>query len=234
MRFGVVLPLANVEGTILPLLDRILAQLSLDDHVFCVLDHVSRDRTRAVVEQYAAAEGRVACVWAPENRCVVHAYFRGYRAAMEAGSDCILEMDAGFSHCPEEIPQFRRAMEEGYDFAGGCRFMPGGSHEGSINRRVVSWGGSVLANLLLGTRMKDMTGGFECFNRRAMELVLAKGVRSQAHFFQTEIRFLMHRLRWIEVPITYRNPSPSVGSSNVVEAFGGLGRMTYDGFRKAA
>ena len=234
MRFGVVIPLANEEGTIIPLLDRILAQLTPADAIFCVLDNVSRDRTRELITRRGAIDRPVNCVWAPENRCVVDAYFRGYRAAMEAGCEYILEMDGGFSHSPEEIPGFIRAMEEGYDFAGGSRFSRGGSHSGSFNRRLVSWGGTVLANALLGTRMRDMTGGFECFNRRAMELVLSHGVRSRAHFFQTEIRYLMHRLRWTEVPINYRNPSPSVGTGNVREAFGTLGQLTAERFRRAA
>jgi dolichol-phosphate mannosyltransferase len=77
----------------------------------------------------------------------------------------------------------------------------------------------VLTKLLLKTRMTDMTSGFECFNRKAMRLVLEKGVASQANFFQTEIRFLMHRLHWLEVPITYRNTNYHIGRSSVREAF---------------
>jgi dolichol-phosphate mannosyltransferase len=222
MRLGVTVPLANEETTIDEFLDRVLTQLTSADRVFCVLDNVSQDRTRALIEARARRDPRVVLVWAPENRCVVDAYFRGYEAALAAGCRWVLEMDGGLSHLPEEIPQFIRAMEQGYDYAGGCRFMKGGGYTGPVSRYLVSKGGTVLTNLLLGTRMRDMTSGFECFSRRALEAVLTRGVRSRAHFFQTEIKFLMRDWKWVEVPIHYRNPSKRLGSSSLKEAFRNL------------
>lgn len=222
MRLGVVTPLANEEHTIDEFLDRTLAQLGPTDRVFCVLDGVSKDRTRDLVLARSAAEPRVVLVWAPENRCVVDAYFRGYRAALAAGARWVLEMDGGLSHQPEEIPLFVREMEKGYDYVGGCRFLTRAGYTGPWARYLISRGGGALANLLLGTHMLDMTGGFECFSRRALEAVLAKGVRSRAHFFQTEIKVLMHQFKWTEVPIHYKNPSKSVGKSSLKEAFRNL------------
>ena len=229
MRLGVAVPLANEEDTLDAFLPRVLAQLGPGDRVFCVVDQASRDQTRAVVEAWSARDGRVVLVWAPENRCVVDAYFRGYRAALAAGCRWVLEMDGGLSHLPEEIPQFVRAMEQGYDYAGGCRFMKGGGYTGPTSRYLVSKGGTVLTNLLLGTRMRDMTSGFECFSRRALEAVLARGVRSRAHFFQTEIKFLMRGWKWVELPIHYRNPSKRLGSSTLKEAFRNLWALYREG-----
>jgi dolichol-phosphate mannosyltransferase len=167
----------------------------------------------------AAAEPQVVCVWAPENGCVVDAYFRGYREALAAGAEWILEMDGGLSHTPEEIPRFISAMESGVDFAAGSRFVEGSNyHESRFSRWLTSRGGTWLSNFLLGTKMKDMTSGFECFNRKAMKLVLDHGVKSKAHFFQTEIRYLMHRLNWVEVPISYSCPSKSVGKNSLTDA----------------
>jgi len=228
MRLGVVTPLANEEHSVTELLDRTLAQLGEDDRVFCVLDNVSKDRTRDFVSDRARRDPRVVLVWAPENRCVVDAYFRGYRAALAAGCRWVLEMDGGLSHQPEEIPQFIRAMEQGYDYVGGCRFMPAGGYSGPWSRYLISRGGGVLSNLLLGTHMRDMTGGFECFSRRALEAVLARGVRSRAHFFQTEIKVLMHQFKWTEVPIHYRNPSKSVGTASLKEAFRNLWELVRE------
>ena len=118
MRLGVVTPLANEEHSGLRVARPHPFQLGADDRVFCVLDHVSKDRTREMVAARADRDPRVVLVWAPENRCVVDAYFRGYRAALAAGCRWILEMDGGLSHQPEEIPQFIRAMEQGYDYVG--------------------------------------------------------------------------------------------------------------------
>jgi dolichol-phosphate mannosyltransferase len=219
---GVVVPLANEERTVKEFLRRVLLQLGQNDSVFCILDNVSTDSTRARVEECAAADDRVVLVWAPEDRSVVDAYFRGYREALDAGCEWILEMDGGLSHAPEEIPRFIEAMRGGVDFAAGCRFGAGGSYHGSLLRRLISVGGTLLTNLLTGTRMSDMTSGFECFSRRALQHVLARGTGSRAHFFQTEIRFMLRRFAWVEVPISYRNPSARLGRSSILEALRNL------------
>ena len=222
MRLAVVVPLANEESTLEEFLARLLVQLTGDDRVFCVVDRVSRDRTREMVQAWEKRSSQVALVWAPENRCVVDAYLRGYREALNAGARWVLEMDGGLSHLPEEVPLFLRGMAEGYDYVGGCRFIQGGGYTGPRSRYLISRGGGFLANLLLGTRMCDMTSGFECFRREALQAVLAHGIRSRAHFFQTEIKFLMHHWRWKEVPIHYRNPSNSVGGKSLRDAFRNL------------
>lgn len=217
-KFGVLTPLANEEATIDDFLDRVLVHLLAPDRVFCVLDNMCKDRTRDIVARRSKNEARVVLVWAPQNRCVMDAYFAGYRAAFADGCEWILEMDGGLSHLPEQIPQFLAAMSEGYDYVGGSRYLPGGFHHSPLNRVLVSRGGTWLARWLLRARMTDMTSGFECFNRQAMALVLEKGVRSRANFFQTEIRHMMHNLRWKEVPITYRNDNYHLGRSSIREA----------------
>ena len=215
---GVVVPLANEQDTVAELLSRVLAQLTEDDRVFCVVDRASRDDTFALVERAAQHDPRIVPVWAPENRCVVDAYFRGYREALAAGCRWILEMDGGFSHLPEQIPAFIRAMEEGYDYAAGSRFTRGGGFKGKFSRWCVSKGGTILSNLMLGTRMTDMCSGFECFTREALAHVVAQGVTSRAHFFQTEIRFMLRSWNWVEIPITYHGPAKAVPKSSISEA----------------
>jgi dolichol-phosphate mannosyltransferase len=224
-RLGIVTPLANEERTVASFLEHVVAQLTPADRVFCVVDNVSRDRTRQAVEGYGQHDPRVACVWAPENRSVVDAYFRGYRTALDAGCEWILEMDAGGSHRPDQIPQFIRAMQDGYDFAAGSRFLLGGSHRGGWSRWFISKGGTLLANAVLGTRMRDMTSGFECFARPALQAIIDHGVSSRAHFFQTEIRYLLHDWRWIELPIDYTAASPSVGTATLKDALRSLWKL---------
>ncbi|MEO6569660.1 MAG: glycosyltransferase [Opitutaceae bacterium] len=218
-RLGIVTPLGNERECISAFLVQVTAHLQPGDRVYCVLDNVSKDGTREIVEARAREDERVVLVWSPQNRCVVDAYFAGYRAAFEAGCRWILEMDAGFSHPPEKIPEFVAAMEEGYNFVGGSRFMRGGDHRGPWTRRVLSYGGTVLARQMLHSGMTDMTSGYECFDRTAMAYVLEHGVKSRANFFQTEIRHMMHRFRWKEIPIVYVNDQVSVGRSAVRESF---------------
>lgn len=211
------------------LLRRVLAQLSEDDCVHVVVDEATKDRTLHRVEEYAHMDARVLPVYAPENRSVVDAYFRGYREALEGNHEWILEMDGGLSHLPEEIPRFTAAMAAGAEFAAGSRFVKDGRYVGVSTRRLISQGGTLLANAVLGTRMRDMTSGFECFTRDALAHVLECGVRSRAHFFQTEIRYLLHDWRWVEVPITYRTPSGSVGKDSLAEACSNLVRLRREG-----
>lgn len=218
VRLAIVTPLGNEADSVTALMREVAGRMGPDDLWFGVLDRVSRDDTRALVEAHSRRDPRFAVVWAPENRCVVDAYFAGYRAALASGARWTLEMDAGFSHPPEKIPEFLAAMEEGYEFAGGTRFAPGGGHDSPITRRVLSYGGTLMARALLGSRMSDMTGGFECFARPALEHVVARGVRSRANFFQTEIRHMMHAYRWTEVPFLYVNDRPTVGRSAVRES----------------
>ena len=231
LRLGVTVPLANEERTVVAFLERVCAQLSPDDRVFCVLDRSSRDNTKARVEEYHETDRRVTLVWSPENACVVDAYFAGYRAALDARCRWILEMDGGFSHLPEQIPQFVAAMQKGYDFAAGSRFTAGGRFQGRPHRCFVSRLGGILANLVLRCRMTDMTSGFECFTRRAMQRVVDRGVRSRQHFFQTEIRYMLHDWKWTEIPIRYANPSTRLGTSSLFEALRNLWPVSYTHLR---
>ena len=217
-RLGVVIPLANEQQTIDELLRRILAQLGEYDRVFCVVDNVSKDNTRQHVERASAVDPRIVLVWAPQNRCVVDAYFRGYGEALAADCKWVLEMDGGLSHIPEQIPPFIAAMEQGYDYAPGSRFIRGGKFNGKFSRWCVSKGGTILSNLLLGTNMKDMCSGFECFTHEALNHVVDHGVSSRANFFQTEIRFMLRNWKWVEIPITYHGPPKSVAKSTIAEA----------------
>ena len=225
VRLAVVVPLASETATITDFLTRVVVQLGTDDLVICVLDNVSRDDTREKVEAFGVLDARVRSVWAPENRSVMDAYFRGYHEALDVGAEWILEMDGGLSHQPEEIPQYVALIDRGYDYVVGCRFMEGGSHTGSLRRRFVSRAGSILARVALGAGMHDMTSGFEMFSRRALEYVLNRGVESRANFFQTEIKYMLRDWRWIEVPINYRSTSSRIASSSISEAVRNLWKL---------
>jgi dolichol-phosphate mannosyltransferase len=224
-KLGIVCPMANERDTAVELVKAALAQCGGFKEVvfFAVLDNKCKDGTVDLLREFARSEGRLCVVWAPENRCVVDAYLRGYREAMNAGCDWILEMDAGFSHTPEDMPKFFEKISQGYECIFGSRFCEGAKlSDTPFRRKFISKGGTILTNLLVGTRLKDMTSGFELFSRRAMERVLEKGVRSKAHFFQTEIKTHCRVFRCVEVPIHYSAPSNSVNNKVLKDAFSNL------------
>jgi dolichol-phosphate mannosyltransferase len=222
---GIVCPMANERDTgvefVRAVLDKCVGFRSLS--FFAVLDNKCKDGTVELLRDLAKAVPDLKVVWAPENRCVVDAYVRGYKEALGAGCDWILEIDAGFSHQPSEIPQFFEKMAEGYDCVFGSRFCEGGRFTDSPwRRRFISRGGTILANILLGTRLADMTSGFEMFTRKALGEVLAKGIRSRGHFFQTEIKTFCRKMKVVEVPIHYRSPSENVNAAVLLDSFKNL------------
>ena len=122
-------------------------------------------------------------------------------------------------------------MQEGYDCVFGSRFCKGGKISASSTKRyLISRGGSILTNLLLGTKLKDMTSGFELFTSQALQDVLKKGIGSKGHFFQTEIKVYCRDLRITEVPIHYKSASPSVNNSVLIDAFKNLWRLIRERF----
>lgn len=230
IHLGIVCPMANERDHAVQFVREVLEQCRPQGFksvtFFAVLDKVSRDGTLELLREMERDEPRLRVVWAPENRSVVDAYLRGYLEAINAGCDWILEIDAGFSHQPSEIPQFFEKMSEGYDCVFGSRFCEGGRMEESpLKRRIISRGGSVLTNLLLGTRLKDMTSGFEMFSRPVLQEVLERGIHSRGHFFQTEIKAYCRGRRITEVPIHYRAASDSVDNKVLKDAFNNLWRL---------
>jgi dolichol-phosphate mannosyltransferase len=222
---GVMCPLANEKDSAAEFVKQVLDKCKGFKQVtfFAVFDKSCKDGTVDLLRELAKEIKELRVVWAPENTCVVDAYIKGYKEALAAGCDWILEIDAGFSHQPGEIPQFFKKMSKGYDCVFGSRFCKGGSFTDSPwQRRFISRGGTFAANLLLGTRLADMTSGFEMFTRKAMTEVLEKGIRSRGHFFQTEIKTYCRKMNVVEVPIHYQRPSENVNAAVLLDSFKNL------------
>jgi len=227
LSLAIVCPMANEEASAVRFVKEVLDSCSSYNFkavtFFAILDRASHDRTRELLSELSNERSELQVVWAPENRCVVDAYVRGYRDALSAGRDWILEIDGGFSHQPKDIPQFFDKMIEGYDCVFGSRFCKGGQiTDSSRKRKLVSRGGTILTNVLIGTRLSDMTSGFELFSRDTLEHILQRGIHSRGHFFQTEIKIHCRNLRTVEVPIHYRAASNSLNKSVLKDSFNNL------------
>ncbi|HPJ69113.1 MAG TPA: glycosyltransferase [Desulfobacteraceae bacterium] len=195
---------------------------------FVIFDRSCKDGTYDLLNSMQNKPGELNIIWAGENTFVVDAYIRGYKEAINSGCDWILEIDAGYSHQPDEIPKFINKMAEGHECVFGSRFCRGGSFsESPFRRKFISRGGSMAANILLGTKLKDMTSGFELFTREALKKVLARGIKSRGHFFQTEIKTYCRKMKITEVPIDYRAPSNNVNILVLIDSFRHLLRLFY-------
>lgn len=230
INLGIVCPMANESASAATFVNEVLQRCRQSKFksikFFAILDQATKDDTLDLLRTLEQEQPELSVVWAPENRSVVDAYLRGYREALNAGCDWILEIDAGYSHQPSDIPQFFARMAEGHGCVFGSRFAKGASvQETPLKRRIVSRGGTVLANLLLGTKLSDMTSGFELFSRPVLQRVLDKGIRSRGPFFQTEIKAHCRRESVAEVPIQYRAASHKLNNASLTDAFSNLWRL---------
>lgn len=228
INLGIVTPMANELDTAKDLVKAVLAQCDGFKSVkyFTVLDKACKDGTIDILKSWSDKPAELQVIWAPENTCLVDAYVRGYKEAVQGDCDWILEIDAGFSHKPAEIRQFFDKMSLGYDCVFGSRFCKGGQFANApLARYVISRGGTILTNLLLGTKLKDMTSGFEMFSNQALKKVLDIGIKSKGHFFQTEIKTYCRKFNCAEVPIHYSEPSENVNTGVLMDAFGNLFRL---------
>ncbi|MBS7340078.1 MAG: glycosyltransferase [Lachnospiraceae bacterium] len=215
----IVMPVANEESTMGQILDEIL-ELPYDNlYIYPVVDSYSKDRTEEIIREKEKSSNKVKCIFYRESTGVISCYLEGFRQALADGAERILEMDGGGSHLPAEIPQFLEKMEEGYECVWGSRFMEGGSmKEQPLYRRILSQGGTYLSNFVLGTRLKDMTSGFEGFQREVLESMNLDRFLSTGHMYQTEMRYYCRNLKTIEVPIHYVGTASSLKGSSVTEA----------------
>ncbi|REJ80212.1 MAG: glycosyltransferase [Bacteroidetes bacterium] len=210
--------MANEEPDFLPFIKALKSSLDGigSGVVFFIVDNVSKDRTLQLCQELSATDNRFQTIWAPENRNVVDAYMRGYQEAYDNGFDYIIEMDAGLSHEPDTLSEFIKFLSQGVECVFGSRFIKGGSMGDSpFKRRMLSQTGTMLSNLLLGTRMKDMTSGFQGFRNDIVKKLLEYQLKSKAHFYQTEIRYLLRKRKYIEIPIRYKAPSPRVSGKAI-------------------
>jgi dolichol-phosphate mannosyltransferase len=221
MNFAIIVPMANEEADFHLFVDEMAIMMDRlrSGTVYFIVDRVSTDNTLKLCEDLSAKDGRFVTVWSPENRNVVDAYMRGYRVAYENGHEIIIEMDAGLSHDPRAVPMFLRVLNEGNECAFGSRFINGGSIQKSSYKRIfLSKFGTLVSNILLGTKMYDMTSGFQGFHATVVKQFIDYPLQSKAHFYQTELRYLLRKKRYAEIPIHYRAPSPRVSRNAIINS----------------
>ena len=213
----------NFQTFVLSLID--VLNLLECGKVYFVVDKVSKDNTLKLCKNLSETDNRFVTIWSPENKNIVDAYMRGYKEAIKNKNDIIIEMDAGLSHDPRAITMFLRVLSEGNECAFGSRFIQGGSiYNSNWKRTFLSKFGTILSNLLLGTKMYDMTSGFQGFHANIVERFIDYELLSKAHFYQAELRYLLRKSRFAEIPIHYRSPSPSVSGKAI---FNSLYVMLY-------
>jgi len=201
-----VIPTYDEAANIEPIVAAALELLPESSHVL-VVDDASPDGTGEIADQIAAVRPEVSVLHRPAKRGLGPAYVAGFRQALAGGAALIAQMDADFSHDPSDLPRLLAATETA-DLVLGSRYVEGGGvADWGPTRRAISRGGSSYARAMLGTGVRDLTGGFKVFRRRVLEEIGIDSLESLGYAFQVETTYRAIRagFRVVEIPITFRD-----------------------------
>ncbi len=199
----IIVPTYNEKDNI----DRLLAklmELPFGLHVL-IVDDGSPDGTAEIVKGWQAREPRVHLLQRAGKMGLGSAYRDGFRYALAQGAEYIFEMDADFSHDPNEIGNFLRMAEQA-DVVLGSRYLNGVSVVNwPLKRLLLSYFASVYARWVTGLPIRDTTGGFKCFRRRALEGIRLDKVKSDGYGFQIEMTYRCWKKGFTirEIPILF-------------------------------
>jgi dolichol-phosphate mannosyltransferase len=198
---------ANVEA-ILTAAGKVLGAAAPEGFRILVVDDGSPDGTGRLADAMAEQHEWVKVLHRTEKGGIGPAYLAGFAHALEHGSGYVMEMDSDFSHDPADLARLLQAARGDADLALGSRYVPGGEvQDWGLLRKFISEGGSTYARLVLGLKVRDLTGGFKCFRREVLESIRFDEVRSHGYAFQVELtyRAVQGGFRVAEVPIVFRD-----------------------------
>ena len=201
----------NIEPMLRALGDKGVRVLVIDDN--------SPDGTGELADRLAQELGYVDVLHRERKEGLGPAYLAGFRHALAGDAELVLEMDCDFSHDPDYVPRLIAAVEDGADLALGSRYVPGGGvRNWGLLRRLISAGGSFYARIVLGVKVRDLTGGFKCYRRAVLEAIDLDAVDSKGYAFQIETTYRTLRAGFevVEVPITFADRE--VGGSKMSKA----------------
>ena len=218
MKTTVVIPTYNERDNIIRLSEEVLAQHPSIEILF--VDDNSPDGTGAIADTLAEQNGRIRVIHRAGKMGLGSAYCEGFKAAIESGSDYLIEMDADFSHDPKVLPVFLETIQ-GCDLVIGSRYLNGVSVVNwPIRRLMLSVFASLYTRIITGLPVKDCTSGFKCFRRATIEAIDLDTVGSDGYSFQIEMNYrcMEKGLKIVEVPIIFidRHAGSSKMSKKIV------------------
>jgi len=198
------LPTYNERENLERMLHALREVLPADGGVL-VIDDGSPDGTGELADRLAGEIANVAVLHRERKEGLGPAYIAGFHRALADGAELVLEMDCDFSHDPADVPRLLAAAEDA-DLVLGSRYVEGGGvrNWGRV-RRFISEGGSTYARIILGSKVRDLTGGFKCIRRAVLETIAIDRIDSKGYAFQIETTYRAERAGFqvVEVPIVF-------------------------------
>ena len=213
----VIIPTYNEKENIEAIITAVM-NLPLEYHVL-IIDDGSPDGTAAIVKDMMANKypGKLHLVERAGKLGLGTAYIAGFKWAIEHKYDYIFEMDADFSHNPEDLLKLYDACaNKGADVAIGSRYVSGVNVVNwPMGRVLMSYFASKYVRFVLGVRINDTTAGFKCYRRQVLETIDLDAIRFKGYAFQIEMKFTAHKLGFkvAEVPVIFVNRQ--LGSSKM-------------------
>jgi dolichol-phosphate mannosyltransferase len=205
IRAVICLPTYNERENLEPMIEALGDVLDTAVDRVLVVDDGSPDGTGQIADRLAAKIPWVSVLHRETKEGIGPAYVAGFRHALSDDAELVLEMDCDFSHDPADVPRLIAAAADA-DLVLGSRYAPGGGTANwGLLRRVVSRGGCLYAQVVLGLRVRDLTGGFKCFRRATLEAIDLDALSAHGYAFQIETTYRLKRagLRVQEIPITF-------------------------------
>ena len=225
LKVAVVVPTYNEAETLPALIAKVIEQ-NIFGLGFVIVDDRSPDGTGEIADRLADDfQGVFRVIHREGKQGLGTAYMAGFQAALDAGAECIVEMDADLSHPPEVISGLLSELEKA-DVAVASRYTSGGGVDPSWSwgRRQISYWGNVGIRLILGLKVKDATAGFKGFRRNSLESIGIERLRLSGFGFQAEVAYRCQKAGMNVVEHPYVFMDRTMGSSKmsfgiVVEAF---------------
>ncbi|MBI2055287.1 MAG: polyprenol monophosphomannose synthase [Candidatus Sungbacteria bacterium] len=220
MRTCIIIPTYNEAENISRLLDELLRIMPEDTSVL-VIDDGSPDGTADIVRRHIAHSSRIALMIRPAKLGIGSAYQAAFYKVLDEGyADCIVTMDADFSHSPRYVPELVKNAET-HDLIIGSRYVTGGRIENwELWRRALSRGGNLYVRLITGLPIRDCTAGFSCMRTDFLRRIPFGRVKASGYawWFTLRMMFFRRGARIAEVPIAFtdRRLGKSKISTNII------------------
>lgn len=233
----VIIPTYNEKENIEKMIRKVFS-LSVPFHVL-IVDDGSPDGTADIVKNLQKEfSDKLFIEERKSKQGLGTAYIHGFRWGLKKSYEYIFEMDADFSHNPEDLIRLRAACLKGADVAVGSRYTRGGKVENwPMGRIMMSYFASVYARAVLWINISDTTAGFKCYRRRVLEAIDFDKIKFMGYAFQIEMKYTASQLGFkvVEVPITFKDRTEGVSKMSMgifKEAFWGVLQMKFKKIEK--
>ena len=226
----VIIPTYNEKENIERMIRKVFS-LDTDFHIL-IVDDGSPDGTANIVKQLQQEfPNSLFIEERSEKKGLGTAYIHGFKWALKRPYEYIFEMDADFSHNPDDLSRLREACVNGADVSVGSRYCKGGKvKDWPLNRVLMSYFASIYVRMVLWIKIKDTTAGFMCYTRKALEVTNFEIIHFKGYAFQISMKYaaIQHGFKVVEVPILFidREYGDSKMSISIFkEAFLGVWKM---------